>query len=478
MVIGRTETGGQVPLSTHGNKQPGKRVRHVGQVLTMLLRGAGDRGACPLTYLRGLVLVGWGVVAFGQGSPVKLSLAQAEAMALQNHPEVLAAQNAVSAAGQQVAEAKSSYYPVVAGDLTGSAANQEARIGAGFLTDSRLFNRVGQGINVTQLITDSGRTKNLLASARSQQSAVQQTYQATRYDILMRVNQAYFGVLRAQATIRTAKQTIATRQTSVDQVTALANNNLRSQLDVTFVEVNLSEAKLLLLEAQDQEQEAYAELTRAIGAQQNAIYMLAEEPVPASPPADPETLVAQAMNGRPEIASLRLQLDSANQFERAEHDLKLPTVSLTGVGGYIDWINQITLPRVIPNEYGGGAVNVHVPIFNGHLFSAREQAAHFQAQEAEQRLRNEQQAVARDVRTAWARASTAYQRIDVTTQMLRQATQSLSLAQGRYDLGLSSIVELTQAQLNQTEAEIASLAAKFDYQAIYSALQYAIGALR
>jgi outer membrane protein len=74
--------------------------------------------------------------------------------------------------------------------------------------------------------------------------------------------------------------------------------------------------------------------------------------------------------------------------------------------------------------------------------------------------------------------SVAYQRLDVTAQLLRQASLALQLAQGRYDLGLSSIVELTQAQLNVTTAEIENLNAKYDYQSQYASLQYTLGALR
>jgi len=73
---------------------------------------------------------------------------------------------------------------------------------------------------------------------------------------------------------------------------------------------------------------------------------------------------------------------------------------------------------------------------------------------------------------------TAYQRIDVTAQFLRQAALALNLAQGRYNLGLASIIELTQAQLNVTEAEVENLGAKYDYQIQYAALQYALGLLR
>lgn len=418
-------------------------------------------------------------IGYGQtGAPVKMTLQDAEALALKNHPQVLAAQSMVAAIGRQVVEAKSSYYPTVAGDFTGSGANQQARIGAGFLTDSRIFNRVGQGITVNQLITDSGRTNNLVASARLQADAAQQTYAATRYDVLLRVNQAYYNVLRAEQTIKVAQATVEARQQVADQINELARNNLRSQLDVQFADVNVSKAKLMLLQAQDLQQQTFAEFTRALGAQQNTAYQLADQPLPPGPPPNAEQLVAQAIGARPELAGLRLNRDAANKFERAEHDLKYPTVSLVGMGGYIDYINQITLPRVIPNEYAGAAVDVHIPIFNGRLFTAREQEAHDRAMEADQRLRNEEQIVARDVRTAYADATTAYQRIAVTAQMLREATQATSLAQGRYDNRLASIVELTDAQLNETAAQIENVNAQYDYQIQYAVLQYALGALR
>jgi outer membrane protein len=420
-----------------------------------------------------------GMPAYSQaGPPVQLNLRQAEDLALKNHPQVLAAQNEVGAMGQMVVEAKAPYYPALEGDVTGSGANHDARIGAGFLTDSRLFNRFGQGITLSQLITDSGRTPNLVASARLHEGAAQQNYQATRYDVLERVNEAYFGVLRAQATVRVAQQTVNARQLLVDQITALATNKLRSQLDVTFVAVNLSEAKLLLIQSQDQLQQANAELTRAIGSQQPATYTVAEEALPGSPPLDVDQLVTQALSTRPELTGLRLESEAAYRFERAERALSYPTVNFIGVGGYMPYIDQLTLPRSIPGEYAGAAVNVQIPVFNGHLYSARRQAAHYRAMEADQRLRDEQQAVVRDVRAAWASATTAFQRLAVAAQFLGQATMSLSLAQGRYDIGLASIVELTQAQLNLTQAQIENLSAKYDYQTRYAMLQYTLGALR
>jgi outer membrane protein len=404
----------------------------------------------------------------------KLTLREAEALALKNHPQVLAAQNAVSAMNQRVPQARSAYYPQLEGDVSGSQANPHARLGAGYLNDSSLFDRLGQGITLTQLITDSGRTHNLVETSKLQAGAAQQSYQATRFDVLLSVNQAYFASLRAQATVKVALETVESRRLLVDQVTELYNNKLRSLVDVSFVSVNLSQAKLLLLQAQDEVQETYAELTRALGAQDAAAYQLADEPLPPSPPANADDLVKQAIAGRPELASLQLNRDAAYRFERAEADLARPNVNLMGVGGALPYINSSNVPR----EYEAVAVNVQIPVLNGGLFRARREEAHYRALEADQRLRDAADSVVRDVRSAWAAASVAYQRLDVTAELLRQATLSLDLAQQRYQLGLSNIVELSQAQLNVTAAEIENLNAKYNYQSQYAALQYTLGALR
>ncbi|HXN49841.1 MAG TPA: TolC family protein [Bryobacteraceae bacterium] len=417
-------------------------------------------------------------IALAQTQPTRLTLKEAEVLALKNHPHVLAAESEVASAGQQVREARSAYYPDLSADITGSQGNNLSRIGAGALSPSRLFNRFGQGIVLSQLVTDSGRTPNLVASSRLHAQASAQDYQRSRYDVLLAVNRSYFDFLHAQALVKVAGQTVDARQLLLDQVSALAKNQLKSQLDVSFTAVNVSEAKLLLIRAQDSVQTAAAELARALGSDQPASYQLIDEPLPPSPSQNAEELVAQALANRPELAGLRLSRESAYKFAAAEKDLSRPTVSLLAVAGFLPFINQTSPTAPIPKEYEGAAVNVEFPIFNGHLFSARREAAHQRALESDQMLRDEQERVVRDVRSAWASASTAYQRIDVTAQFLRQAALALNLAQGRYNLGLASIIELTQAQLNVTEAEVENLSAKYDYQIQYAALQYSVGLLR
>ena len=407
-------------------------------------------------------------------TPPRLTLQEAEGIALRNHPQIQAAQNEINYANQQIVAGRAAYYPTITGDLTATQANHLAQIGAGDLSSSRLYDRVGQGIVVNQLITDSGRTSNLVSSSRLQAQAATQNSQVTRFDVLIEVNRAYFDVLHAQAVIKVAQQTVAARQLLSDQVAELAKNQLRSQLDVSFADVNVSEAKLLLLRAQSAIQQAQAELGRAMGSDQPANYQLADEPLPPGPAATPDELVAQALGNRPELAALRFTRDAAYKFADAEKDLSKPTVSAEAVAGLLPFINATS----VPIEYEGIAANLSIPVFNGHLFSARREAATQRAMESDQRLRAEQQQVSRDVRVAWANANDAFQRLDVTAQFVRQAALGVDLAQGRYNLGLSSIIELTQSQLNLTQAEIENLSAKYDYQTQYAALQYSVGLLR
>src|ERR1041385_510005 len=407
-------------------------------------------------------------------APVRLTLDEAKTTALNNHPQILAAQNEAAYTNEEITISRAPYFPTFSADLTGTQGTPLARIGAGALSASRVFNRFGQGVVFSQLVSDSGRTKNLVSGSRFQAQASAQTLQATRYDVLLEVTRTYFAALHAEAVIRVAQATVDARQLFLDQVTTLANNNLKSQLDVSFADVNVSEAKLVLLRAQDDVQSSLADLIRALGSEQQMSYQLVEEPLVQGPPDKPDALVMEALNNRPEIASFRAASDAAVKFAEAEKDLMRPSLSLIGAAGFLPLINS----SGIPTHYESVALNLDVPIFNGHLFSARREAAVYRANEAAQRLRDAQERIARDVRVAWASAVNAFQRIDVTAQFLRQASLALDLAQGRYNLGLASIVELTQAQLNVTQAEIENLSAKYDYQTQNAALQYSAGQLR
>jgi outer membrane protein len=402
-----------------------------------------------------------------------LTLRDAEARALQNHPQILAGQYTAQAGTETTREARSAYFPTVYGNVTGADAQDGSRIAAGGLNNPIILDRVAAGVSVSQLVTDFGRTSNLVRTVSLRAQALQQNAVTDRADVLLRVDRAYFGALRAQAILRVAADTVAARQLVTDQVSALAQSNLKSGLDLSFARVNLSEAQLLLLQARNDQAAAFATLAAALGQADAPAYALSEEPLPTAPPTDDAAVVAQALRERPEVAGERLARESAAKFADAERALWFPTISAIGAAGLAP-LRQTGLNP----SYSAIGVNVSVPLANGGLFAARHTEASLHARAEDERLRDLENRVTRDVRLALLDAQSGFQRLDLTNQLLDQASQAQELAEARYGLGLSSIVELTQAQLNKTRAEIEQASARYDYQARMAALRYQTGSLK
>jgi len=402
-----------------------------------------------------------------------LTLLQARQIAIQNHPQIQAATFLASAAKEQVTEEKAAYYPTVVGSVTGVDSENNSRITAGALNNPIIYEREGNGLEVNQLITDFGRTHELVKSAGYRAKAQAENVVTTRADVLIAVDEAYYAVLKAQAVLAVAQETVKERQLVSDQVTALMQNKIKSGLDVSFANVDLAQAQLLLIQAQNAVDASFAQLSDALGYSDARTFQLEDEPLPGAPAPDVNQLVQTAMSDRPELIGQRLNVNSARSYATAERDLWFPTLSAAGVAGVTpDGANQLA-PR-----YAAAGFNLNIPIFNGHLFGALHSEAADRARAEDQSLRDLQDRITRDVHTAWLNANSAYQRLAVTDQLLAEANQALDLASSRYKLGLSSIIELSQAQLNQTQAQIEQTSAKYDYQTELSLLNYQIGALQ
>src|SRR6185295_16681729 len=234
---------------------------HRARCLLIGLRPQGASGMKLASLLTSLLMVS---PAFAQ-TPRKLTLQEAEALAVQTHPQIAGARLATQAAGQVIRETRSSLYPQVSASATAVGALDNSRIAAGFLNAPNVLNRVAAGASLQQLVTDFGRTGHLVESSKLREQSQEAGETATRALVLLDVDRAYFRALRAQGLVKTAQETVTARQLVVDQVTALAQSALKSQLDVSFANVNLSDAKLLLSTAQNEVQEAFSDLSNAMG---------------------------------------------------------------------------------------------------------------------------------------------------------------------------------------------------------------------
>ena len=408
------------------------------------------------------------------GHGPRLSLTEAEQMAIKNNPRISVSRLFVLAQHQVVRETRAARLPTATAAITAEEAEDASRVSAGSLTASRLFEHAGAGGGFTQLITDFGRTGNLLASSRLQEKAQNASALATTEDIVIATDQAFFNALQAQALLKVAEQNVSTRQTTETQVSELTKNKLKSTLDLSFADVNLSQAKLLLLDAKNNVDSTMASLDAVLGLDRQIAYDLVEEnALLQEPPQDAEKLTQLALRQRPDLQALNYSQQAAVKFSHAQRDQMLPSISAAGTVGSVP---------IRPAEYyttnwwGGIGVNMNIPIFNGFLYSAQAKEAAIRAQAASEQSRDLRDRIVRDVRTAWLAANTAFQRVAVTDELLSQANLALTLAQTRYQLGLSSIVELSQAQFQQTDAAIGNADAQYQYRLSLATLNYQIGA--
>ena len=403
-----------------------------------------------------------------------LTLAQAEATALRNNPQITIGRLRALEAQQYVREQRSALLPTAYLNLTGVDSEAGSRIAAGALNNPVLFTRAAAGATVSQLITDFGRTTNLVSGSQLQAKAEDKNAAATAADITLAVDRAFYSALETRELVKVAEETIKSRQTLVDRIGALAKAKLRSDLDLSFANVDLSRAKLLLLESQNNYQTSLSALSALLGYQDQQSFDVVESNEQLTPPTpDPQPLIAQALQQRPEIASLQFQVEAAQKNSHAEHDLWRPTVSTLGAVG----IAPVRDPQ-IRNWYGAVGVNINIPVFNGFLYNARGKVADLRTEAARQKLMDLRNNVTRDVRISWQDANQAFARLTVTQQLREQANLALDLAQQRYNLGLSSIVEFSQAQLGKTEADITDTDARYRYRLAQIALAYTVGTTR
>ena len=397
--------------------------------------------------------------AVAQSAPdVRLSLAEAEQIAQRNNPDLTVTRLAAMASREAYRESRSSLLPTATSNLTAVDTDNGNRISAGMLNNPVIYERAAYGATVAQLITDFGRTKNTVAGARYRASAQQQTQLASANQLRLAVDRAFYRTLAAGSVLNVARQTVAARQTLAEQVEALTQSKLRSLLDLSFARTNLEQARLMLLDAENQYAAELAALSDLLGyATPQNFELVDEAAVPSAPSADVAPLVESALAQRPELKAQQLQLQAARKMQSAAWEQSLPSVRALGAVGQA----PVRDPH-ITSWYGAVGVNVEIPIFTGFRINAQSHEARLAAEAEDAHLTALRNSITRDVNTSWLAENTAYRRLSVTSALLEQAHLALDLSQTRYKLGLASIVGVSQAQLQATSAEIENARARYD----------------
>ena len=197
-----------------------------------------------------------------------------------------------------------------------------------------------------------------------------------------------------------------------------------------------------------------------------------EEALPATLPPDAGSYLAQALTQRADLSAVMSREHAAERFSSAEKRLSYPTLNVIGAGGEIPYHDH-----TLHDDYAAIGFNLNIPVFNGGLFAARRNEAELEANARRKDVDETKLEVNEQVRDAWYQANEAYRSLDVSARLVAQSREALRLAQARYQAGLGSIVELNEAQLSETSAEITAAGANYDYLSRRAELDYAAGLL-
>ena len=188
---------------------------------------------------------------------------------------------------------------------------------------------------------------------------------------------------------------------------------MKSTLDVSFANVNLADAKLLLVQAQNDLKAAEADLATAMGLPNEAGFVLDEEPMPAPMPDRVDDLIREAMQNRPELKDLRLQQSAAERFTKAEHALYYPSVGVVGTAGFV--------PTGVRDDSEPLRRDRHErldPDLQRRPVQGPADGSRAEGQGRHRERERPAEPVIRDVRVAWLNATTAYDRMALTKQLL------------------------------------------------------------
>ncbi|HEY9074494.1 MAG TPA: TolC family protein, partial [Desulfobaccales bacterium] len=322
-----------------------------------------------------------------------------------------------------------------------------------------------------QLLYDFGKTPNLVAESRANFKGSEQDYFSTRQQVVLDLRTAYFGYLAARRAMQVQEETVRQNQELTKQAQGFYQVGLKAKIDVTKADANLYQAEANLIQAKNNVSLARVSLMTALGIK-TWPYKGVEDVLEVTPQPRPlEELLAQAKERRPELQKNRFQQEFSQAAIKVARAGYFPTFSSTAAYGWQS-VDQpfATLPS---NWYLGAAMTF--PLFNGlnTQYAVSQNKAQLRAAvEGYEVLR---QNTAKEVNQAYLNVKSGWELIRATKKALEAARENLRLAWGRYQAGVGTIIEVTDAQVQFSQADLNFVQALYNYRVFEAQLDKAIG---
>jgi outer membrane protein len=408
-----------------------------------------------LVYTCGILACIASTVFAAEPAPRVLGLEDAVATALEHQPSVLVARAQTEAAEGRIVQARSPYLPQVTGiagyqRIHGSASSRTATTGAGLGTGTAptagpaaTYDFFTAGITATQLIWDFGQTIGRTRAAAASRDAQQASEKTTRQQVTLQVRQAFFQAHAQKALVEVGTEAVGNQERHLAQIQGFVGEGIRPEIDLAQARTDLANSRVTLINAQTGYTTARAQLNQAMGVRGPLDFDVSDEELP--PPAEEDQsisrLAATAMEARPELKALERQRKAAELTLSAIKGAYGPTLS--ALGGVSE--TGLALDTLGTNWNVG--VNLNWPLFQGGLTTGQSREARANLDAATAQIAAEQLAVRVEIEQAALAIQSAKVVISAAKDAVVNARERLRLAEGRYESGVGSIIELDDAQL-------------------------------
>jgi outer membrane protein len=409
-----------------------------------------------------------------------LSLGEAERFALVQHPSVAVAKAQTRAAEAAADQAFAPLLPQV----TATAAYQRATGNfvprAGALPTNAVttrppsfdtFNSWNFGVTATELVWDFGKTHGGYKSARVGAEAQKEGETATTLDVLQATRAAYFQAWAERALVSVATDNLTNMDRHLQQVEGFVKAGSRPEIDLAQTRADRANAELQLENARVGYETAKAQLAQAIGMDRQVDFDVDNEPLPAEPDEDvpSEQLLRTSLGTRPEMRSLEKQVESQHLAVRAAEGAYGPSLgtsaSASEAGAELSDLRW---------NFGIGAT-LTWQLFQGGLTRATVRAAEANEAATRAQLAQERQQVRLELTQASLNVQAAKVSVATAKEAEVNARERLRLAEGRYQAGAGSIIELQDAQVAETTAAAQVVQAEYALSLARASLRRAMG---
>lgn len=398
---------------------------------------------------------------------IDMTLERCIELALGNNPQINAAFHDILASDTRIKQVWSNYFPQLSWQ-TGYTRIRQLQL-SDALGKNLTFNYfiLGQ-ITFQQMLYDFGVTQNQATIKRLDYEAYKTTLGATINDVIYQTKDAYYNLLLAFESKKVAEDTVNKFEMFYNQAKAFYEIGMNPKVDVTIAEVNLSNAKLQLIQADNAVNLAIARLNNIMGVpfidQYNVQERLQYQPVDITF----NKAVDIAREARPELKLAELKVESANQTVKLVKKSYFPTLSVEGqyqLGG-----------RSWTNNYGynfGGYLNF--PTVNGMLIKNEIQEARYLYDKELANARNTQNQIYLEIQNAFLTLEEKKNQMPVALLGVKQSKENYELSYGRYRVGEANPTELKDAQINYQQAQLSYYTALYQYNSAKAALEKAVG---